>query len=211
MKGSWAGRETVAKGCRVLGSGAPRMLVAGMGGEPLAHVAWLADGLAEAYANAVVEVYGSVLSPPRGAYDPARGQYLSEVVLEEAARLRQSTGVDAVLVVASIDAYSPGLNFVFGQALVGGGVAVVYTRRLRPEFYGLGPDPALYRERLLKEALHELGHAFGLGHCANPVCVMRFSNSIVEVDAKSTRYCRKCAARLLEAGIVVAGKFLLTD
>jgi len=182
-----------------------------MGDEPLAHVAWLANRLAEAYGNAVVEVYSSVLSPPSHAYDPARNQYISEAVLEEAARLKLSTRVDAVLIVANIDAYSPGLNFVFGQAVMGAGVAVVYTRRLRPEFYGLGPDPALYRQRLLKEALHELGHAFGLGHCTSSVCVMRFSNTIVEVDAKSTRYCRKCAARLLEAGIVVAREFLLTD
>jgi predicted Zn-dependent protease len=32
--------------------------------------------------------------------------------------------------------------------------------------------PALFAERALKEAVHELGYTFGLGHCGNPRCVM---------------------------------------
>jgi len=33
-------------------------------------------------------------------------------------------------------------------------------------------------QRVIKEAVHELGHAFGLTHCENSKCVMHFSNSL---------------------------------
>lgn len=61
-------------------------------------------------------------------------------------------------------------------------------------------DPAeakeLFKERLIKEALHELGHAFGLPHCDNKRCVMVFSNSIKDVDFKGAKFCEGCATVL---------------
>ena len=73
------------------------------------------------------------------------------------------------------DLYVPLLTFVFGEAQVDGSCATVSTARLRKEFYGLPADEALLRERLLKESLHELGHTFGLRHCADWRCVMASS------------------------------------
>jgi len=186
-----------------------KLLLAVMGDEPQLNISWLAKTLSIAYTNVLVEVYDRRLDPPKEAYNTGRRQYLSEVVLEEVAKLKKLSGANAVLLVADIDAYSPGLNFVFGQAILGGGVAAVYTRRLRPEFYNMSPDPLLYRERLLKEALHELGHAFGLGHCLEGACVMRFSNSVIEVDEKAAKYCRICRIELTQRGIVLSEKFLL--
>jgi archaemetzincin len=34
------------------------------------------------------------------------------------------------------------------------------------------------------EAVHELGHAFGLTHCEKSRCVMHFSNSLQDTDFK---------------------------
>jgi archaemetzincin len=70
------------------------------------------------------------------------------------------------------------LNFVFGHAHINGKVATVYLQRLRQEFYGLEKNENLFLQRVLKEAVHEIGHAFGLGHCPISRCVMNFSNSI---------------------------------
>jgi archaemetzincin len=78
---------------------------------------------------------------------------------------------------------------VFGSA--GGRAAVVSIRRLRS-----GADAALLEQRLLKEAWHELGHTFGLGHCEDPHCVMSFSNSLADTDRKSSQFCNACQAKL---------------
>jgi archaemetzincin len=88
------------------------------------------------------------------------------------------------------------LNFVFGQASLTGGVAAIYLPRLRPVFYGLGADTSIFIERVLKEATHEVGHAFGLNHCPKQSCVMHFSNSLVDTDRKAKDFCNICINKL---------------
>ncbi len=140
---------------------------------------------------------------PRAFLDPRRGQYVADSVLALAASVARRSAVDAVVAVAGVDAYTPGLNFVFGIASFYARACVVFTPRLYPEFYGEPPNPQLYELRLRKEVLHELGHSLGLQHCANPRCVMRFSNSIVEVDMKSDDYCPRCKEKLASSGVIV--------
>jgi archaemetzincin len=67
-----------------------------------------------------------------------------------------------LLAICDFDAYSSGLNFVFGQAQIDGGVSAIYLPRLRQEFYDLNTNKSLFYQRIIKEAVHELGHAFGL-------------------------------------------------
>jgi archaemetzincin len=71
-------------------------------------------------------------------------------------------------------------------------VAFVALPRLRPSFYGLPEDVDLFRQRALKEAVHELGHTWGLSHCSNVDCVMHFSNTLSETDAKAATFCERC-------------------
>jgi len=126
--------------------------------------------------------------------DEDRGQIRADELLHA---LHSKFGVlpyQRVLVVINGDGYVEGLNFVFGIAAEGWG-GVVFTERLRPELYHETPSDALFRARLLKEALHELGHSFGLQHCPNN-CVMRFSNSVVDVDRKSAFFCSRCVREL---------------
>ncbi len=152
-------------------------------------------------------VYVGDMEPPISAYNWRRRQYDSTVLLNTLAS--RVTPPGPTLFVAGVDAYADNLNFVFGEAMLGRGVAIVYTPRLKPEFYGQPPDMGLYLSRLLKESMHELGHAFGLHHCTTPHCVMNFSNSIIEVDEKEAAYCSQCASRLLRAGVAVSSSYIL--
>lgn len=101
---------------------------------------------------------------PASSYDATRHQHVSTPILKSLARFKSSlTQVERVLGIVDADLYASDLNFVFGEADPKEGVAVISLTRLRPEFYGLLPDEALFHERLLKEAVHELGHTYGLG------------------------------------------------
>uniref|UniRef100_A0A7C3WVR5 Archemetzincin n=1 Tax=Thermofilum pendens TaxID=2269 RepID=A0A7C3WVR5_THEPE len=123
-------------------------------------------------------------------FDEEREQIRADELLE---RLKGKLGVlphQRAVVIVEGDGYVEGLNFVFGVAAEGWG-GIVFTRRLYPEFYGDMPNETLLRVRLLKEVLHELGHSYGLAHCTNN-CVMRFSNSIFDVDSKNAFYCPRC-------------------
>ena len=57
-------------------------------------------------------------------------------------------------------------------------------------------DRRRFEARVLKEAVHELGHTLGLAHCPHPKCVMHFSNTVADTDRKGTDYCAACQARL---------------
>ena len=125
---------------------------------------------------------------PRFAHHPERDQYLSTSILEQ---LHNGTP-DIVVGIAAVDLYIPILTFVFGEAQLGGDRAVVSYHRLRQEFYGLPADDSVLRERLLKEALHETGHAEGLTHCDDYECVMAASHSIEYLDIKTAEFCNDC-------------------
>ena len=88
------------------------------------------------------------------------------------------------------------MNFVFGEAYKGGRIAAIYLPRLRQEFYSLEPNKLIFHERIVKEAIHELGHAFGLFHCNNKLCAMHFSNSLYDTDIKEKRFCSDCKNNL---------------
>jgi len=95
-----------------------------------------------------------------------------------------------------MDLYVPVLTYVFGEAQLNGKAAVVSSYRLRDELYGLPKNPQRLKERLEKEAVHELGHTFGLIHCRNPNCVMYATTYAEEIDLKSRNFCRVCSALL---------------
>ena len=129
---------------------------------------------------------GGALSIPNEAHDAGRGQYRSDVLLE----VCEQRDSDKVLGIASVDLFSEPLNFVFGQAEVGGRAAVISIARLAHTHH------QTFRDRTAKEAIHELGHTFGLTHCPDPTCVMHFSNSLADTDLKGRQYCEDCVAAI---------------
>ncbi len=142
------------------------------------------------------EVYmGRPLYCPDYAYNGRRKQYFSSAILLKLREVERGAG-DRVLGVADLDLYVPSLNFVFGEADLENRVAIVSLCRLSQEFYGLSEDIDRFKERVLKEVVHELGHTYGLGHCSNPLCVMHFSNSLLDTDIKKASLCPQCEKRL---------------
>ena len=134
---------------------------------------------------------------PAGALDPARGQWASAEFLRLLLK-GVPPGTVRLLGLTGRDLFVPVLSFVFGQAQLGGPVAVISLARLDPAFHGLPPDPELKGARALKEAVHELGHTFGLVHCPDPSCPMSLSIDLRQLDAKSARPCPGCASLLKE-------------
>ncbi len=137
---------------------------------------------------------GEVLGYPPWAINIKRNQILSIELLYHLEIKKDVQHYNFILGVIDYDIYAPGLNFIFGQAMEN--IALISITRLRPEFYGENPDQELFLKRVLTEAIHELGHAFGLTHCANPYCVMHFSNSIEDTDRKSYNFCKRCYGNL---------------
>lgn len=155
----------------------------------------------ETFQGAVCEISGKTIPLPDKAYNHVRRQFLSEILLSEVLKFAMESERDigescVALGVTSADIYAPGMNFIFGEAQCPGKSAIISLFRLRPEFYGENPNRDLLVDRAIKEAIHELGHVFGLRHCENPSCVMFFSLHIGMTDRKTRRFCKKCAAKL---------------
>ena len=132
------------------------------------------------------------------AWDPQRGQYNALVLLEA---LLDLPGSERLLGLVARDLFIPMLTHVFGQAQLNGRGAVLSTYRLDNRVYGLAPDEPLFAERVAKEAVHELGHAFGLVHCRDPGCVMHSSTFVEEIDLKGATFCIACRQRSTGAGM----------
>lgn len=153
----------------------------------------LARGIKKSYSSLVDGcIIGPSLEMPPAAYNSSRKQHDADIILDRV--FHRITGENRVLGVLSVDLYtsSHDLNFIFGQAEFLGRVALVSLCRLDPTFYSRPPNRKLFLKRATKEAVHEIGHTFGLGHCSNPKCVMSFSNSILDVDRKSAAFCENC-------------------
>ena len=151
--------------------------------------------------NAAVDILQGIRIPQE-AYNQQRGQYYSTVILNKLDLLRANPR-EKILGVIDEDLYVPSLNFVFGEADPLSKVAVISLFRLKQENYDATDEEGLYFSRLSKEAVHELGHLIGFKHCPNPRCVMYFSNSLLETDRKSEKFCDNCLRKARVEGSLV--------
>lgn len=131
-------------------------------------------------------------------YDPGRRQYNANELIKYIHEKYGSNGAKTIGLF-QVDLFIPILTFVIGQAIYKGNAGIVSLFRLKNELYGLPKDEDLLFERFCKEIIHELGHTFGLTHCTSPVCVMRSSTYIEEVDEKNARFCAVCKEQLVQA------------
>lgn len=128
-------------------------------------------------------------------FNPERKQYDGNKLLHEV-ESNFATDTGKTIALFNVDLFIPILTFIYGQAFLNGRCGIVSGYRLRNEKYGLTADDNVFTERLIKEIIHELGHTFGLKHCLNPVCVMRSSTYVEDIDQKSWSFCSACKSNI---------------
>jgi archaemetzincin len=128
------------------------------------------------------------------AFDLEREQYYSTLILEKLAATAPAQALK-VLAITTVDLFIPILTYVYGEAQLGGRACIISTYRL-DEAPPLDQLNDLARARLVKEALHELGHTFKLRHCPDRGCCMHYCRSLRDVDRKSEHLCRHCLVLL---------------
>ena len=125
-------------------------------------------------------------------YDRSRAQYNAIKIIQS---IENKNG-PVNLICTTKDLFIPIFTFVFGLAKLNGKTAIISTHRLENRYYGLPDDQDRLRQRLLKEAIHELGHLAGLRHCPQFDCVMAGSTSADEIDIKSHNHCESCRKKI---------------
>jgi len=102
------------------------------------------------------------------AYNERRRQYLAEAILLKLAQMRDSIR-GRILGATGVGLYRQDGHGTFGHASREQKVAVLSIHHLRDEHYGLPRNREKLQERGLKEAIHQIGHTYGLGGCKNPL------------------------------------------
>ena len=128
-------------------------------------------------------------------YDPARSQYNANTLINVIDSMKFPESVK-ILGLFNVDLFIPILTYIFGQAYLSGKSGIASTYRLNNERYGMPQNEQLLLDRTKKEVIHELGHTFGLIHCDNPICVMRSSTYLEDVDQKKQNLCHRCQEKL---------------
>jgi len=133
---------------------------------------------------------------PDDAYDYDVQKYVGMYILTGLMNVEVPENAK-ILGVANVDIFLPesSSEYVFGQAhwSRNGKAAMISILRMNPGAYVNGkPDDKLLAERMAKEAIHELGHVFGLHNCPEPECVMYLPKSLKELDRKTDNFCIYC-------------------
>jgi archaemetzincin len=146
--------------------------------------------------KAVYHIFGypteiiAILEEIDFAFDPVRDQYHSTPVLDELVRNAPHRAFK-VLAIAEVDLFIPILTHVYGEAQLGGKACIISTYRLKESLSPINSHE-VYPSRVIKEAIHELGHTFNLRHCRDHACIMHYCRTVKDVDRKANQLCRYC-------------------
>jgi archaemetzincin len=169
----------------------------------------LATGELAAVAAAVTAFYrvrlqvAEPIALPRAAFYAKRQRYRAEKLLEhlvnvgsrEAKVVLGLTAVDISTTKAPHDDWG-----ILGLATLDGHSAVLSSFRCRRGAKSTGH----VRARFAKTAVHELGHSFGLEHCATPGCIMHDGEGSVFTTDGERDLCAESRARLAAIGMLRA-------
>jgi archaemetzincin len=166
-----------------------------IGVAPLGHVPALALHSIEAHIRTHLNLMSDILPPlenPNYAYDQKRGQYNAATILK-ALQSIPFQNHDKVIAVVNVDLFIPIFTHVWGEAKEGGKYAVASLYRLSgaPDRPNAPMNQII--ERLVKVAIHELGHLFSMAHCLNKRCLMHYSGNLRDLDTTSLTFCDYCS------------------
>lgn len=153
-----------------------------------------------AHVQTLMNIAVDILNPleiPQEAFQGHRQQYDAALILKYLGSI-PFPDHGRILGVVAVDLCIPILTYVYGEAEVGGRVAVVSTFRLSQSEDGIPISKERYYERVAKVALHEVAHTFSLYHCDDPQCLMRFSPRIHDLDRIALSFCDRCEFMLRE-------------
>jgi len=134
-------------------------------------------------------------------YYPARGQYGANGFLRYV-EVNAPRGAYRAVGITARDIFAGDLNFLFGIGRCPGKCAVVSTYRFG--FYCATPERRMVR--FAKLLVHETGHTFGLLHCRQPPCVMRFADGYETLDDTRLAMCARCERSLCAVTALDAGE-----
>jgi archaemetzincin len=157
---------------------------------------WLAQALHEKF-RMPTEILSPALDPAFALHAERQQYHSSEILASMQRYINGNTW--RLLGVTQLDLYIPILTFVFGEAQMGGPAAIVSYHRLRQQFYGLPENMDVLANRLLVEAVHELGHTLRLTHCHDFRCAMAPAHAVEWIDIKDSGFCEDCLARALQS------------
>ena len=154
---------------------------------------------------------------PDALFNEEKRQYDGRKLLRfltENMTLKEVRGIN--LAIFDRDLFTGSLDYVFGLASPFPKICIISLLRLHPHFekdYFTGGlkkrkagrfpiivkrlknhEKILYYDRILKEAVHGIGHTIGLTHCSSSKCIMFSSGSIDDIDSKHTSFCDACRA-----------------
>jgi len=141
---------------------------------------------------------------PQESFNQWRKQYDIGAILNKVGSDPSVTFIDKnlpTLLLTEEDLYYNGMNFIFGIEEQERGICILSLARLKPEFYGHKANSMMLNERAEKEAIHSIGHYFGLNHCRYTWCVMYPTASVDDIDRKQKHFCKTCELKLSMQGL----------
>lgn len=133
-------------------------------------------------------------SLPQGAYVAARSRYQGTGLLDD---LRPLRGEGVVLgltdkIICTRNELSPDYG-IMGISYLNSGLSVVSSKIPKT-------GQTQTSDNLVKLALHELGHAFGLRHCPDQKCIMVDAEHKMKLP-QTTDFCSNCRKHLQNKGM----------
>lgn len=148
----------------------------------------LVQNILSTYNCQVREIKG-IAAMPAAAYYKPRNRYRAPALLTDIEGYR---GYDRIIGITSKD-ISTTKNKVYDWGIMGlankpGKACVISTYRIKT------PNKILFNDRLIKIALHELGHTMGLPHCTfSNTCFMEAAEGTIKsVDREKRLLCNNC-------------------